>query len=117
MPDDSMQMPDNEAQEPIQVGDELPVKLDTLMVGGERPAVDDHVEVTVGGTVSRIIDDCAYVKVETANDQQIETPKGDQEGQDLAQQSRQLDMMGATIGGSGMPPSSGGGMPPPGGGY
>jgi len=106
MPDDAMPLPEGSENEPIQVGDELPVKIDTLMVGGERPSVDDHVEVTVGGTVSRIVDDCCYVKVETANDEEIEKPKGDYGEQDLADQSRQMDMMGSPTMGS-MEPGGG----------
>jgi len=105
--------PDDDSDEPIQIGDELPVKLDTLIVGGERPNVDDQVEVTVGGVISRIIDDCAYVKLETANDNPIETPAGDQEERDMQNQSRQADMAGMPIGGSGPmvppPPQAGGG--------
>jgi hypothetical protein len=100
MPDASMPMPDT-GDEPIQIGDELPVKLDTMMVGGERPRVNDQVEVTVGGTVSRIVDDCAYVTLETANSEPIETKKPAQEEGDLDEMSRGMDMMGAPIGGGG----------------
>ena len=101
MPDASMPMPDNEQNEPIQVGDELPVKLETMMVGGERPEVDDQVEVTVGGKVSRIIDDCAYVTLETANHEPIEQKKPAQEESDLQDLSRQMDVMGPPVGGGG----------------
>lgn len=90
MPDTSMPMPDNEQDEPIQVGDELPVKLDTMMVGGERPEVDDQVEVTVSGRVTRIIDDCAYVALEKANNEEIESKMPPQEA-DLRQMSEQMD--------------------------
>ena len=90
MPDTSMPMPDNEQDEPIQVGDELPVKLDTMMVGGERPEVDDQVEVTVSGRVTRIIDDCAYVALEKANNEEIESKTPPQEA-DLRQMSEQMD--------------------------
>jgi hypothetical protein len=102
MPDASMPMPEGSKDEPIQIGDELPVKLDTMEVGGERPEVDDHVEVTVGGRVTRIIDDCCYVALETANNEDIETPKGAQEEEDnLSKLSQQADMMGSPIGGGG----------------
>jgi hypothetical protein len=102
MPDASMPMPAGSKDEPIEVGDELPVKLDTMMVGGERPEVDDHVEVTVAGRISRIIDDCAYVTLETANDQTIETPKGDQgEEDDLSALTQQMDLSGSPMGGGG----------------
>jgi len=100
MPDASMPMPEGSKNEPIQIGDELPVKLDTLEVGGERPEVDDQVEVTVGGRITRIVDDCAYVSLETANNEQIETPKGDQEEEKaLGALGQQMDMMGSVPGG------------------
>ena len=94
-----MPMPDNGGDEPIQIGDELPVKLDTMMVGGERPEVDDQVEVTVGGRVSRIVDDCAYVTLETANNEPIEQKKPAQEESDLDEMSRAMDMGGSPVGG------------------
>jgi hypothetical protein len=95
-----MQMPDDEnGKEYVQTGDELPVKLDTLMVGGQRPEVDDHVEVTVAGTISQIIDDCAYVKLETANDEPIEEKTVKAEEESLGEQSRQMDMGGPLLGG------------------
>jgi hypothetical protein len=98
--------PTSDENEPIQIGDELPVKIDTLMVGGERPSVGDDVEVKVSGTVSRIIDDCCYVKLETANDEPIETPQGDQEEQqDLDQQSAMADQQGIPVGGMTTPGS------------
>jgi hypothetical protein len=107
MPDASMPMPEGASDEPIQIGDELPVKLDTLEVGGERPEVDDHVEVTVGGRITRIIDDCAYVSVETANNEQIEKPKGDQEEENaLGALGQQMDAMGSAPG-MGLTPGGG----------
>ena len=98
MADQSMPTPDDDADEPIQQGDELPVKLDTLMVGGERPNVGDQVDVRVTGTISRIIDDCAYVSVEQANNDDIETPAGDDQARMMAQQARELDQAGTPIG-------------------
>jgi len=98
--DESMPTPERASDEPVQVGDELPVKLDTLYVGGQRPEVGDMVDVKVSGTVSRIVDDCCYVTVETANDEEIHTPKGDYEaGEDLVAQSQEADIMGLPIGG------------------
>jgi len=98
MADESVPMPDDDQDEPIQQGDELPVKLDTLMVGGERPNVGDQVDVKVSGTISRIIDDCAYVSVDQANDNDIEKPVGDNEGQAIANQAREMDMAGTPVG-------------------
>jgi hypothetical protein len=103
--DASMPTPENESEEPIMVGDELPVKLDTLMVGGQRPDVGDMVDVKVSGTVSRIVDDCCYVRVESANDEEIHKPEGDYaEAESLAGQSREADLMGVPVGGAAPPP-------------
>jgi len=95
-----MPTPGNGADQPVQIGDELPVKLDTLMVGGQRPEVGDQVEAKVSGTVSRIVNDCCYVRLETANNEPIESHNDDQEGDDLSEQSQQADMAGVPIGGS-----------------
>jgi|ERR1041385_227189 hypothetical protein len=66
----------NEGYEDNQIspGDELPVKIDTLSLDGTQPEVGDSVEVTVKGKVTRIRDDCAYVSIETANNEPIENP-------------------------------------------
>jgi len=98
MADESVPMPDDDQDEPIQQGDELPVQLDTLMVGGERPNVGDQVDVKVSGTISRIIDDCAYVSVAQANDNDIETPAGDEQDRAMADQAREMDMAGTPVG-------------------
>ena len=98
MPDTSMPMPDEGDDDKITPGNELPVKLDTLQVDGVRPKVDDHVEVKVGGTITHIVDDCAYVKVETANDEPTEDKSYSSEEEDLVKQSENADMEGAPIG-------------------
>jgi hypothetical protein len=60
--------------ETVKVGSELPVPIDTLLLDGIRPEMGDRVTVEVEGTISKIRDDCAYVKLENANDQPIKSP-------------------------------------------
>ena len=51
--------------------DDLPVPIESLAVDGTRPQVGDHVEVKVGGTISKIVNDNAWVTPATVNDQPI----------------------------------------------
>jgi hypothetical protein len=102
MPDSTMDMPDEgDSSNQISSGDELPVKIDTLSVDGQRPEIGDHVEVKVEGTVKSIQDDCAYVTLEKANDQPIENPKSAQEPDenDLMAASMAADRAGLAPGG------------------
>ncbi len=70
----------DDAQPDDQDGDEslsnaeFPVSLDTLSVDGTNPQVGDNVEVKVGGKVTRIVNEDAYVKPETINGQPITKP-------------------------------------------
>jgi hypothetical protein len=101
MADDSMPMPDN-GKNVIQTGYELPVQLDTLEIGGERPEVGDDAEAKVKGRITRIVDDCAYISVETANDNPIEDKSDDgSDERDLAGATQRADAMGMPIGGTG----------------
>lgn len=83
------------SNETIRPGSDLPVKLDTLLVDGIRPDKGDSVEVTVKGTVSKIVDDCAYVSLETANDEPIEDKSSEMKEQsedDLMSMAEKADM-------------------------
>lgn len=51
---------------------ELPASVDSLMVDGVRPQVGDQVELRVGGDITRVVNDMAYVKPMTINDQPME---------------------------------------------
>ncbi len=90
----------DQAGDNVEMGDELPVKIDTLSLGGTDPEVGDEVEVKVKGKVTRIRDDCAYVALETANDMPIENPAAQPEDK-----MSEDDMMGmaATADASGSP--------------
>ena len=47
---------------------ELPASVDSLSIDGTAPQVGDSVEVKVKGTVTRVVNDMAYIKPETIND-------------------------------------------------
>ncbi len=92
----------DQAGDNVEMGDELPVKLDTLSLGGTQPEIGDDVEVKVKGKVTRIRDDCAYVALETANDEPIENPAAqpeDQSADDLMSMSANADAAGTPVGG------------------
>src|SRR5690348_16845339 len=82
----------------VEQGDELPVKIDTLAIGGTQPEVGDEVEVKVKGKITRIRDDCAYVALETANGDPIENPpsqpEDDTSEDDLMAMSQKADESG-----------------------
>ena len=83
---------------------EFPVPLDTLSVDGTNPQVGDEVEAKIGGKVTRIVNDMAYVKPETVNGEPLPAnpinpnPATD-EGTRLRNLSSQADSSGASIGG------------------
>jgi hypothetical protein len=66
--------------EDMQEGDEtssdmeLCVPVDTLAIDGTRPEVGDSVDVKVGGSITRLVNDNAYVKVETVNGTPLPKP-------------------------------------------
>lgn len=47
---------------------ELPVSIDTVKIDGTAPGVGDKVDLRVSGTVTRVVNDMAYVKPESIND-------------------------------------------------
>jgi hypothetical protein len=100
----------NEEKGETEISDstELPVKLDSLEVGGIRPKVKDSVDVTVTGTLTSIVDDCAYVKINAINDTDIGELLQDQakmskdtgsDEQDMMDMGDQMDAMGMPPGG------------------
>jgi len=108
MPAEALQTPDDEQGE-TEISDqtELPVKLDSLEVGGVRPKVNDSVDVSVTGTLTRIVDDCAYLKINAINDTDIGELLQDQakmskdtgSEQDMMDMAWQMDKMGMSPGG------------------
>ena len=51
--------------------DDIQVPLDTLKMEGTEPSKGDHVEITVGGKITQIVNDVAFVTPETVNGQPI----------------------------------------------
>jgi hypothetical protein len=51
--------------------DDLPVSVGTLEIEGTRPKVGDSVDLKVSGTVSKIVDETAFVTPSTINDQPL----------------------------------------------
>lgn len=92
----------DQAGDNVEQGDELPVKIDTLSLGGTQPEVGDEVEVKCKGKVTRIRDDCAYVALDTANGEPIENPPSQPEDGsegDMMDMASQADAAGAPVGG------------------
>jgi hypothetical protein len=101
MADESMQMPPDSGSDVIELGDEIPVHLDSLEVDGTRPAKGDEVTLKVTGTISRIEDNCAYVQPESINDSDLSEILAEHspEGEDsmmakLTSQADQANMAG-----------------------
>ena len=105
---EALQTPNDEGND-TEISDqtELPVKLDSLEVGGTRPQVNDSVDVTVTGTVTSIVDDCAYVKIDAINDTDIGELLQDQakmskdtgSEEDMMSMGDEMDRMGMPPGG------------------
>lgn len=53
---------------------ELPVAVDSLSIGGQDPDVGDPVSFKVGGSVTRVVNETAYVRIETINDAPVKAP-------------------------------------------
>lgn len=49
--------------------DDLAVAVGTLEIDGIRPKVGDVVDVKVSGTIRKLVDETAFVRPETVNDQ------------------------------------------------
>jgi hypothetical protein len=55
--------------------DALCVPVAALAVDGTNPEAGDMVTISVAAEVLRVEGDCAYVRVETANGEPVQTPK------------------------------------------
>ena len=93
--DDSVS-PDSESSEVASSNTELPVSIATLEIGGVAPDKGDPVSLSVDGTVTRIVNGVAYVRVETVNDQPLPAaiiePDGEDEMDRLERMSREVSM-------------------------
>lgn len=99
---EAVNAPDDTSDESL-ANAEFPVPLDTLSVDGTNPAVGDTVSAKIGGTVTRIVNDMAYVKPETVNGEPLPKPPiapnpAVDEKTRLMNLSKQADASGAGIG-------------------
>ncbi len=93
--DDSIS-PDS-ASDTLKHNAELPVPVDTLSIGGQDPDVGDPVTFKVGGSITRVVNETAYVRIETVNDLEMRNPivepsDGVAESDRLRSLSETLDM-------------------------
>lgn len=78
---------------------EIPVKVDALLVDGTEPSVGDNVDITVGGSVTRVVNGIAYVKPETVNHQPIPAPMLDTaDGTTAEQDYQRLNKLSQEVG-------------------
>ena len=79
--------------------DDLPVDIGTLEIDGVRPAVGDIVKLKVGGTISKIVNEVAWVTPETVNDAPLPAETPDATDDELMESAQAHDsaMMGATF--------------------
>lgn len=55
-------------------GVEIQADVDGLSIDGTAPSVGDHVDVKVGGTVSKVVNGVATIAAETVNDTPMPAP-------------------------------------------
>ena len=73
--------------------EDIPVVLDTLTIEGVNPKMGDSVDIKVSGTISKIVNQTAWVTPVTANDQPLPTDTTDAPtDQDLMAAAGQHDM-------------------------
>ena len=72
MADSSVNPPDSTDE--MSSATEFPVPIETLAIDGTRPQIGDNVDFKVSGTVTRMVNDVAYVKPSTVNDQPLPAP-------------------------------------------
>ena len=75
---------------------DLPVTLDSLGVDGTLPKAGDSVEVTVKGTISKIVNGTAFVSPETVNGQPMPEAPNEPTDDELMTAAGKMDagMMG-----------------------
>lgn len=71
--------------------EDLPVSIGTLELDGLRPKVGDKVDAKMSGTISKIVDETAFVKIETVNDQPLALKLQSSPEQDLMAKAGAMD--------------------------
>lgn len=73
---------------------DLPVSVDTLAIDGTRPKVGDTVDLKVSGTISKLVDETAFVTPMTINDQPMAPKTQASESENLMAQAGAMDAAG-----------------------
>ena len=74
--------------------DDLPVAIGTLEIDGLRPKVGDPVDAKISGSITKIVDETAFVKVDTINDQPMPPKAAATDEQNLMAQAQAMDAAG-----------------------
>ncbi len=73
--------------------DDLPVSVGTLEIEGVRPKVGDMVDLKVNGSITKIVDETAFVKPTTINDQPMAPEVQATEDQEMRAAAQKMDAM------------------------
>lgn len=71
--------------------DDLAVDIDTLSIDGTRPSVGDSVDLKVSGSISKLVDNTAFVTPEQINDQPIPAKPQATDEEEIMAQAGQAD--------------------------
>ncbi len=103
MADESMPAPDSGESDTLDLDTEIPVRQDSLETDGSRVEVGDSATIKIDGTVTRIENNCVYVKPEKVNDTDLAQilAEHQQGGEDdmMAQMTAKADQTGTPMGG------------------
>jgi hypothetical protein len=73
--------------------DDLPVSVATLEIDGLRPSVGDPVDLKVSGSITKIVDETAFVRPDTINDQPMPPKVQATEDQEMRAAAQKMDEM------------------------
>ncbi len=75
--------------------DDLPVSVGTLEIEGVRPKVGDNVDLKVSGTISKLVNDTAFVTPSSINDQPLAPKEQATDDENIMAQASALDATGS----------------------
>lgn len=82
-----------------ETNEDIPVVLDTLTIEGVTPKMGDAVDLKVSGTISKIVNQTAWVTPTTVNDQPMPTDQTDApSNDDLMSAAGQMDAANPMMG-------------------
>ena len=73
---------------------DIPVSISSLEVDGVRPSVGDQVEVNLGGTVRKIVDETVFVTPETVNGEPMAEKAQSSSDEDMVAQMQAMETAG-----------------------